>query len=99
MNTPAQIIHQRITETLNKFPEVKWDRFGGDLHALGIYGWIDREDGKRDFILIAFMDGVATSMGTSSAKFSAVFADRLDLTHGPCNRVEDHFKNVNAIKL
>lgn len=85
-----------IEAILNRFPEVKWDRFGGDLHKLAVFGWINRDDGRSDFLVLFITGGVVVSSITSSARYGDEFADRLGFIHHPCQRVEDHFQNINC---
>lgn len=42
-----------VTETLNKLPEVTWDRFAGDgVENVSVFGWIERDDGRSDFAFV-----------------------------------------------
>jgi len=92
-----------ITQTLNKFPEVTWDRFsvGFDigLDFVWIFGWVDREDNYKDFVVLDFNGKKPTCVSTSSAKYSKEFSDRLRFTHTDCQRVEDVFKKVKSIHI
>lgn len=61
----------RVAQILNLLPEVKWDRWSGDLHSLDgicVYGWIQREDGKLDFILLRIECGEASMFATVDFK-------------------------------
>jgi hypothetical protein len=91
-----------IEQTLNKLPEVTWDRWAGDMDACMIYGWIPRDDGRSDFVVLRFKGGECFNFVTSSHRFSAEFARRLlfQITdHNPCKRVEDFWPKVNCIRL
>lgn len=91
-----------IEETLNKLPEVTWDRWAGDMESCCIYGWIPRVDGKFDFVLLRFKGGEVFNFVTSSHQYSACFAKRLyfEVTdHRPCKRVEDFFTHVKAVHI
>lgn len=98
---------KKIEEILNRLPEVTWDRFTGDCEdtefGVAVYGWIPREDGRSDFVLVRIAEEGCWMFATSSAKFSVEFGKRLgfksDETHEHCKRVEDVFKNVKVIKL
>lgn len=93
-----------VEQTLNRFPEVTWDRWSGGNPNMAVFGWIPREDGKADFVLLHFNNEGPTFISTSSAKYSAEFCARLaDFgfgdDHHPCERVEDYFPNVKATHL
>jgi len=82
-------------ETMNEFPEVAWDRFTEKPNGLTLYGWIDREDEHKDFMLI-MIDSVGRSIlikfVTSSAKYSEEFSRRSGGTkHIPCQTVRGVF--------
>lgn len=92
--------HSTIESTLNLFPEVRWDRWSGEIDNMGIFGWISRPDGKFDFVQLIFVDGEAEAISTSSKKYSEDFGKRLGFeNHRPCKRVEKDFPGVNSIKL
>ncbi len=90
----------RIELYLKMFPEVMWDRFCGEFDdEIDVYGWIDRKDGKKDFLVIEFTENF-TSFLTSSAKYSKSFNERIgSFSHEKCKRVENFFKVKNSIKL
>lgn len=88
-----------IESTLNLFPEVVWDRWGGIIGGvMVIFGWIERKDGKSDFLVLLFRGSTAIQMITSSADNSVDFSARLDFGHSNCNRVENYFFGVNCIR-
>jgi len=89
-----------IVEILNKFPEVVWDRFEGEVEdVFACFGWISREDYKFDFIDITFNKGKAVTYSTSSAKHSEDFNKRLGFeNYLPCQRMENLFDNIKTIK-
>lgn len=89
---------EALAELLNRFPEVRWDRmaFGEwPLDDVGladgcVFGWIDREDGRSDFMLVEWK-GDAAGFTTSSGWYSAEFSIRMhgaDAAHSDCERVE-----------
>ncbi len=89
---------------LNMFPEVTWDRYSGSKTNLEFFGWIDREDEYKDFMVLMFeMDNETakpTSFTTSSAKYSPDFSKRLSWGHDDCQRVEDLFLDgVKVVKI
>lgn len=97
--TPLTI--ELIEKILNEFPEVTWDRWAENapLSRMTVFGWIPRDDGKQDFVVLRIIFGELDSVLTSSAKFSAAFAARIGAKHTDCNRVEHTFKNVKAVHL
>lgn len=93
---------EKITSILNRFPFIKWDRFIGKLEqgTGDVYGWIERKDGKSDFVLFTFIDYVAATWITSSSKYTRdidrIFCDLggFETQHEDCMRVEDYFMGV-----
>lgn len=95
-----------ITDIMNKFPEVKWDRYTYSrdritgLDNFWTFGWIAREDGKFDFAILEFsLERRFESISTSSAEYSEEFAKRLGQGHNKCRRVEDLSLEVKSAKL
>lgn len=103
---------QSIATQMQRYPEVRWDRFvemegawEGSGHA---FGWLDREDGKADFVEIVWntyeTGALEFSIGTSSVEHSLEFAQRLHgehTVHFDCKRVEDRFGDLvgNVIRI
>lgn len=91
---------EQITGKLNDFPEVNWDRAAGADSSYGCaFGWIDREDERKDFMVLHWWkqdDGLDFSFTTSSAALSEEMARRLGHgdEHADCERVEDLFPDV-----
>ncbi len=87
---------EKIEQTLHLLPEVKWDRWMGELTdelGIGIYGWLPRQDGKADFVFIRIDADGPWMFVTSSVQHSSDFAARLGMdAHGECKRAADHFK-------
>lgn len=89
----------RRAEILNRFPEVFWDRCAGDREAMSAYGWIPRDDGRFDFLVVQFQEKPGGDedwcwLVTSSAKWSQDFAVRIGFRpeqHNDCERIEDFF--------
>jgi hypothetical protein len=93
------ILSLHISSVLNRFPEVAWDRWAGDEDRLVVFGWIDREDGFKDFMTVRFDDGDLVTFTTSSARYSKEFSARLGATnHVDCKRVEDYFWGVRTFR-
>lgn len=88
-----------IAAKMDEFPEVMWDRAAGaDFYGVA-YGWIDRDDGRNDFMCLHWwwQNGeLSFAMTTSSARLSEEFLRRIDpdLEHAACERVEDEFPMV-----
>lgn len=99
MTTPTSM--SKVAQFLNKYPEVRWDRYTDDGKELCFYGWIERIDRKYDYLELAFdKQGNEKWYSTSSAQYSKNFAKRGGFTHNDCLRVEDLLGDtVNAIKL
>ncbi len=93
--------HAIIATLMNKLPEVRWDRCAGDMDAGCVYGWLDRDDGRSDFVLFSWRNGDFVTT-TSSASFSPVISERIHgntTGHKPCKRVEDVFGDMVANKV
>ncbi|MDE2020477.1 MAG: hypothetical protein KGJ13_09100 [Patescibacteria group bacterium] len=93
-------MRSEIQNVLNKFPEVSWDRWAGEFDLCIIFGWIKRDDGRNDFILLKFTDGSPDMIATSSSKYSKEFSARLNFEgHENCKRVERTWPETQCIKL
>lgn len=100
---------EQIAEKLNLFPEVEWDRMAGadDWTWGGAFGWIKRDDGLHDFLVVNWNDdgdgGTYWWNTTSSSRYSRDFAERLrgeDHGHRDCQRVEHVLGDkVRSVKL
>ena len=88
-----------IAEILELLDFVNWDRLFGDIEEPVIFGWIDRDDNKKDFVVLDFTQ-YPTWFATSSKKYSKEIGKLLEhKEHSDCERVEDYFKIKNMIKL
>jgi len=96
---------ETLAQSLNRMPFVRWDRFAEDGSAEGpgdvsIYGWIDRDDGRSDFVLLECElrdDGWAIGYTTSSALYSEKIGELLydvEQAHYPCQRVDVEFGDL-----
>ena len=82
---------------------VKWDRYidaWSESKTLIFYGWIDRDDNYKDFIILNVNPDSFFHL-TSSAKYDKKIAKILKADNPkPCKRIEKLLPNlVNAIKL
>jgi hypothetical protein len=87
---------------MNALPYVRWDCLvqSSDTDVV-VYGWIQRADGRRDFVVMSLTAPVGDKAGmvvftTSSAKHSHDIGVRLGLTeagapHLECERVDEVF--------
>lgn len=97
-----------MAERMNRLPFVIWDRcvLLQDYGRGAAYGWIARDDGRSDFVLLDFAWGETRdltgepstwfSVGTttSSAAFSEEITARIlgpDAPHNACQRVDAVF--------
>lgn len=73
---------------------IRWDRYTSSTKKLSLFGWIPREDGRSDFVLLTVIpEGIGFT--TSSAEYSEEISRRLNGgeptgTHNDCLRVEAH---------
>jgi len=94
-----------IESNLRSCRIVEWDRFTvgnwNGKQSVSVYGWIDREDEYKDFVLVIFWpESEGIYYTTSSAEHTqeinrALFGE--DGDHNDCRRVEDTFNVSNAI--
>jgi hypothetical protein len=76
------------------FP-IEWDRFVEKDGEYGIYGWIKRKDGQRDFVLLEIYEEngqIKGGFSTSSAKYSKKLHEFLygkKVPHNPCKKIEE----------
>jgi len=86
----------------------EWDRFtvgdwGGD-QSVSVYGWIDREDAYKDFVLVIFWPESETLYYTTSSDeytnqiHQTLFDEEPD-KHNDCRRVEHTFDVENCVQL
>jgi hypothetical protein len=93
-----------IEEKLKALPEVIWDRYAGKEGNWCVYGWIDRADAYKDFIVVefAFPDEGDPYwwFATSSAKHSALYSEVLGLgkEHTDCRRAETVFPSLPTVR-
>ena len=87
-----------MEKVLKKLDFVNWDRYFGEGNKLTFFGWIDREDNKKDFIVVDF-SVKPIWFATSSKKYSKEIADILNQEHSDCKRVEYFCDLKNVIKL
>ena len=86
-----------MEKVLKKLNFVNWDRYFGESNKLTFFGWIDREDNHKDFVVLDF-SGKYIWWATSSKKYSKEIADILNQKHSECKRVEHFCDLPNVIK-
>lgn len=92
----------KAAAVLNKLPEVRWDRCVRRMENMTAFGWIDREDGRADFVVVYIDHGGPWAYATSSAEFSRSISERLfGITEGhrDCERIEDVFGDLVPNKI
>ena len=79
-----QALKEKVIEPLNGL--VEWDRYGAREDNSGfIFGWIKRDDGFYDFVVIDFklvLEGLIVAYNTSSKKYSKEIGLRLSNDDG-----------------
>lgn len=98
-----------MAERMNRLPYVRWDRCSFGDREGSVFGWIDREDGRADFVALDFQWGdtqdlygesvawFAVGTNTSSARYSREIGQAIvgsTETHRDCERVEDVFGSL-----
>lgn len=101
---------RRIAAILNRCTIVRWDRLtdgeqDGGHRNVTVYGWVDRTDGRSDFVVLEFgswtdQPGFLTSSAEHERElYRQVFEEDGEPSQ-PCKRVEDELPTVdNAIRL
>jgi hypothetical protein len=89
---------------MEKLPFVTWDRYTHGPTWVNVYGWIARDDGRSDFVLLHIYSGNSLpSFWTSSALYSTKVAELLYGSaegHVDCKRVEDAGLEIsNVVRL
>ncbi len=92
-----------IKNTLSDLHFVKWDRYYGESNHYTFFGWIDREDSYKDFLVLnieldKIRKNILISFSTSSKKHSKRIAKILRCGHLNCNRIEYFCDLDNVIK-
>ena len=92
-----------IEHNLRKLDFVQWDRCTFFTNAVGVFGWIKRDDKHEDFVWLMFLlkyhviDPI-TSSKKYSRKIHAVVCGE-EAEHADCARVEDNFEIKNCVKV
>jgi len=73
---------RKNAEELTRGIPVTWDRHPA---SNSVFGWIKRDDGRRDFVLVV-VDRDGSRYFTSSGRWSAKMAENWDVTHLPCQK-------------
>lgn len=88
---------------LNRFEFVTWDRFVESKHHIQFYGWIDREDNYKDFILLIFtqqtgkVDYFVSSSHARHDQILEILGKQIN--NFPCQRVEGSFKILHKVMI
>lgn len=81
---------------------VRWDRYTEDDVSRNFYGWIDREDAYKDFIVLTHYKSANWWWITSSVRYDleivAVMGGTVEKSC-PCIRIEKDYVIENSIKL
>lgn len=90
----------RLTTAMKSLSFVAWDRFVGPF----VYGWISRQDGRFDFIVIWDHYGSVAFVSSSHERhddtLSALYGQDAQQEAARCQRCEDVFKDVpNVVRL
>lgn len=103
-----------VAEAMNRLPFVRWDRFvdwshdddGDNIAGVFVYGWIDRDDGRSDFVSLEYFeswgwrpeDCAATSSAARSVEIQKLLRGHAD-DHVDCKRVDEHFGDLVERKV
>lgn len=90
-----------VEAVLRELEFVEWDRYHSFGEQVAFFGWINREDQYKDFVVIHWNPETARVEGyhTSSAKYTEAIGDILGIPHSDCHRVEDKFAIENMVEL
>ncbi len=102
-------VKKNISNWLNRFEFVKWDRFIETQSFFHIYGWIEREDQYKDFLVVNFdkRTGKPEFWISSSARFDYKIIEvfkhlgtmKLAINIAQCKRADAFFDVVNTTRL
>ncbi len=97
----------QVAAAMNLLPFVRWDRFidweyDEGSNGVLVYGWIDRDDGRADFVTLQFESAwgwkpdqcaATTSSAARSREIQQLLGhDAAD--HADCKRVDEHFGDL-----
>jgi len=105
-------VREIIEDVLSRLDMVEWDRFvdGIDPNTVGrhinVYGWIERTDEYKDFVLVRFMpdyDPTLIEFTTSSDQYTEeihrlIYGEKPE-QHNSCKRIENEFDVSNVIEI
>jgi len=101
-------ISEWMQDELEALDFVMWDRFTTGEWSEGltyttVYGWIDRDDSYKDFVMVTFWDDGGRWFTTSSEEYTidihqSLF-DEPPEEHNDCQRVEDKAEIANVVEL
>lgn len=84
--------NKKILKELKQFEFIKWDRYTQNCESSVIltqcYGWIYRDNKKRDFVYFEFWDDIVAIFCTSSIEYSEKIGENLGIeTHIKCEKI------------
>ena len=101
-------LHEHVADALETLSWVKWDRYvefydDSGQQAVDVYGWIEREDGRADFVVLTvFGDGEighVTSSPMADKRINKELYGAPADAGNECQRVEDEFDAPNMVEL
>lgn len=99
---------KRAETVLKDLSWIEWDRFieyeyDDGTPAIDVYGWIERDgDDYKDFVLVTFCPDTKehiTSSPWADRQLNKELHGDLPDSGIDCQRVEEHFDGVNAVRL
>jgi hypothetical protein len=97
-----------IQDELKALQFVEWDRFvtgewSEGVDYVTVYGWIDRDDAYKDFVVVTFWDDRGRWFTTSSDEYTveihqSLFDESPD-KHNDCQRIEHATDIGNVVEL
>lgn len=85
---------KEFLEDMAKLIPIEWDRYTNSGTHYYVYGWIQRKDGKRDFVVVEMEQNEeslrAIDFVTSSAKYSREIMKIMFVTdagHSDCKKI------------
>lgn len=105
-NKRSDVEKKPIIQKMKEMSFVKWDRLTRFKDEINAFGWIERNDNYKDFVVLSQLKDGGFWFITSSKNFSSLIheivfkRDSYSIKHNPCERVEDVFKEIdNCVKL
>ena len=100
---------EQLKEPMADLPFVEWDRYvtgqwDADHDYVKAYGWIDRDDGYKDFVILTTWSDTnqinfTTSSSEHTERIHELLFDESPENHHGCQRIEDAVDIPNMVSI